>query len=964
METSPTVLVVTYCSREKDPSAGLLPAVDRYVSSRVRISHDAAAMLGVGFRILSGLYGLLEADREIPDYDHLLTSDQVPHHTEKVEQQLRESAAERLIFVTRTMAADPGAGPYREAISQTCSSAGVVFEVVELGSPEPSAAELANLIRPFLGSPAPWTIYLIHHSHTDIGYTELQGRITRWHVDFIRQALEAVASTRGIENDHFSGFKWQCECFWQVERFLEVATAEERENFLAAIKEGRIGISGSYLNFNELLDGENLLAVTRRAANFSREFGVEVNSAMTADINGYSWGFAQTLLDSGIGNLFTCIHTHHGMYPLGSQQAGFWWETPKGEKVLVWSGEHYHFGNELGLSPGAGASYLTKDDCSAEEVFTDWWTLAERRIPRYLDKLKSEDYPFAFVPVMISGLRTDNGPPNPLVAEAVSRWNTENGDVCRIEMATLDDFFARLRIEADILPTYRGDWPDWWSDGPASYPQGTRLFRQAQRDLALYRALCASRPQVKSIDPDGLLEKAALQELAMYAEHTFSHQDSVSRPGHYLVQAISGVKQARAAQAVDLVTGLLDRAAGEIGGGALKYGSLPRFKVINPWDQPLRKIVRLTIGHHEFYELGMNQGVTVRDIASGEILPWWRDSVPRGEDFCVWLELEPGEERVLELEPGGEPPTWPPEDPRRSSVENVTSKREPTSLENDHLRIDWEPGQGITAWVDKISGREILRSDRTCPPFTLIHEKSPVDTADRMLQVRGAMGLNRKSEDVVRTASSLGSARPVDGGPIFSGVEFEIEAPGISHGQLALKAMSGAPRVEIQLRFLKDSRWEPENLYLALPFTAGSDTQVWLDKTGGAIRPRVDQIPGSLTDFYSVQAGMMCLTDDLGILIATPDSNLIQLGSLDHGERLLMGDPRLADDPAHAYAWLMTNYWETNFGAQLGGFHEFRFIIEVNEGGGGAISPGKDIEGLVKEPICIRLAGVSGPPKP
>ena len=89
------------------------------------------------------------------------------------------------------------------------------------------------------------------------------------------------------------------------------------------------------------------------------------------------------------------------MYPLGRQQTGFWWESPKGDKVLVWSGEHYHFGNELGLSPGAGASYLTKDECDAEAVFTDWWALAEKRIPRYLAKLKSEDFPFDFVPVMI-----------------------------------------------------------------------------------------------------------------------------------------------------------------------------------------------------------------------------------------------------------------------------------------------------------------------------------------------------------------------------------------------------------------------------------------------------------------------------------------------------------------------------------------------------------------------------------
>ena len=40
-----------------------------------------------------------------------------------------------------------------------------------------------------------------------------------------------------------------------------------------------------------------------------------------------------------------------------------------------------------------------------------------------------------------------------------------------------------------------------------------------------------------------------------------------------------------------------------------------------------------------------------------------------------------------------------------------------------------------------------------------------------------------------------------------------------------------------------------------------------------------------------------------------------------------MGDPRLAGDPAHLYSWVMTNYWETNFAAELGGFHQYRYSV-------------------------------------
>jgi len=151
MVPSPTDCVVTYCSREKDPSAGLLPAVDRYLRSRIRVCCEASSRLGTGFRILSGLYGLLEPDREIPEYDHLLTVEQVPSHAGKIEQQLRESATERVIFITRTLVVDPDTGPYREAMRQACAGAEVGFEVLEIESTEPSSTELAVLIRPLLG---------------------------------------------------------------------------------------------------------------------------------------------------------------------------------------------------------------------------------------------------------------------------------------------------------------------------------------------------------------------------------------------------------------------------------------------------------------------------------------------------------------------------------------------------------------------------------------------------------------------------------------------------------------------------------------------------------------------------------------------------------------------------------------------------------------------------------------------
>ncbi|MDJ0522851.1 MAG: glycoside hydrolase, partial [Planctomycetota bacterium] len=103
----------------------------------------------------------------------------------------------------------------------------------------------------------PRTLYLIHHSHTDVGYTETQQRIARWHADFIRQAIE-IAERR-------PDFRWVCETFWGVEQFLARATSDERARFVHMLEAGRIGLSSNYLNFSELAGPEVLTDVCARA---------------------------------------------------------------------------------------------------------------------------------------------------------------------------------------------------------------------------------------------------------------------------------------------------------------------------------------------------------------------------------------------------------------------------------------------------------------------------------------------------------------------------------------------------------------------------------------------------------------------------------------------------------------------------------------------------------------------------
>ncbi len=197
-----------------------------------------------------------------------------------------------------------------------------------------------------------WKIYVIQHSHTDIGYTQRQEKIEQYQVDFIRQAVAVCNASHSGDRPEWEGFKWTCETFWAVEKFLEQATEEEKEQFVSALRRGDIELSGSYLNMTELIDYELLGVMLAKAGKFAEPLGLQVRSAMTADINGYSWGYSQALADAGIEHLLSCIHTHHGMFALGRKQYPFYWETPKGNRILVWNGEHYMVSGSLNRVTG------------------------------------------------------------------------------------------------------------------------------------------------------------------------------------------------------------------------------------------------------------------------------------------------------------------------------------------------------------------------------------------------------------------------------------------------------------------------------------------------------------------------------------------------------------------------------------------------------------------------------------
>ncbi|MCQ6561742.1 glycoside hydrolase family 38 N-terminal domain-containing protein [Paenibacillus mendelii] len=783
--------------------------------------------------------------------------------------------------------------------------------------------------------PKNWTIYAIQHSHTDVGYTERQEKIRQYHVDFIRQALTIVREIRSGNRPDWQGYKWVCETFWPIESFLSKATDSEREELAEAFRQGDFGISGTYLNMSELVGKELLEAMLKRICDYAQSIDVKVESAMTADITGFGWGYGQVLADKGIKNLITCIHTHHSMFPLRKKQTPFWWETPGGDRILTWSGEHYVFGNDLGIMPGLGGSYTIRDELDTSRGVS--FEQAEIRILRYLEQLEKDGYPFLFVPVMLSGLPTDNGSPNPLMMEFVHKWNEKHGGSIRIQPATLDDFFAEVRKSEVDIPVYRGDWPDWWTDGTISTPMHVQVFREAQRVYEKVRQLDPKREIIKEEDI-----KRIEDELVLFAEHTWGYHSSVSEPWNPFVQELGVRKDAFAANASTLAhTALYDIL--EAKGDALLAPDRPLlFRIHNPYSYVQEDYAHfiMEFWHHD----EIKRGFEVVDKESGEVYPSQLRIAPRGVIVTIPVTLQPGEERTIRIRPVikpggvtafgadllGSDRILDIEDPNRAAALNVTY----TSMDTPFARIEWRMGDGITSWMDKRTGQEMLRPDRNHHAFSPVYDVTKAAKVEEMNDIRRKMGRNRKGPDATVSVGELVKAEIIDKGDVYATVRLTYNVNGCSHYSLLVTGYADKPRVDVAVRMHKESVWDPENVYISIPFGApirAGEQELWIDKLQAPVRPRIDQLPGSLIDYYCLDEGAVYVAENEGVAIAMPDTPLIQLGSLRHEFRLLQGDEGLQDDPAHLYAWPMNNYWETNFRATLGGFYEFRYFIAWGE---------------------------------
>ena len=85
-----------------------------------------------------------------------------------------------------------------------------------------------------------YTVYILPHSHTDIGYTDVQPDALAKHQRYLEEGMALAARTAGLPPD--ARFKWNLETLYEADDWLKAATPAQAAAFVKTVKNGGLGL--------------------------------------------------------------------------------------------------------------------------------------------------------------------------------------------------------------------------------------------------------------------------------------------------------------------------------------------------------------------------------------------------------------------------------------------------------------------------------------------------------------------------------------------------------------------------------------------------------------------------------------------------------------------------------------------------------------------------------------------------
>ncbi|RXM52109.1 MULTISPECIES: glycoside hydrolase family 38 C-terminal domain-containing protein [unclassified Chryseobacterium] len=718
------------------------------------------------------------------------------------------------------------------------------------------------------GKVVPRTLYFIHHSHTDVGYSHLQAEVEKIHTKNIYDAIKMIKETKNLPEE--ARFKWNVEALWDVENFMKTATAEDKKSFVNAVNEGGIGLSAMYGNIlTGLSQPEELFHYTEYAQKLEKEYGLKINSAMMSDVPGFAWALVPALTSSGV-KYFSSGPNYLGKTNpyLGDRVGNFvknwgdkpvWWQSPSGkEKILFWTAGR-GYSSWHGVHPGA--------------VFET----GQKKISEYLEDLTRTNYPYDMVQWRYN-IVADNGPIDPSVSRFVDEWNKKYTSP-KIVLSTNEKMFEVFEKKyGDQIPVVKGDISPYWEDGSMSTAKEEGINRNSSLKLQQLTTLYAM------LNPGQYNSQKfydAWRNVILFHEHTWGAFNSITAPDLPFVADQWRVKRQFSLDGNSLSENLEKELL-----QPLTDPSSKTIAVFNTSSWTRSGVVTIP---------GTAFGNAVKD-ASGNIVPLQK--LQDGSMVFFAKDIPALGTATFTIIKG-------------KTQSSGTFTISDNGISNGKIALIWDRKTGsITRFADSGSTNYAGSfNDQGLNSYWYVPGSDPKE---------------------VMTNADV-QVKILENGPVIAKVSIISEAPGAHKLERIITLTAGSDEAALENIVDKKPVRTKESVHFGFPFNADFKN-ITIDAGYGTMKYLTDQLPGSNMDYWYGRRWVDASSEEKGMQWMMIETPLIEAAEMIDERMTIDNSHKKWKDKGtpgttNWFSYAMNNYWHTNYKADQEGPVHYRYTL-------------------------------------
>lgn len=712
-----------------------------------------------------------------------------------------------------------------------------------------------------------WTVFIYPHSHVDIGYTGLQEDVKKIHVRNIDVGIDIARKTQNYPEG--SRFIWNTEATWVVDAYLKKATEKQKQDFFEAVRKGWVQIDAGFANVdNTTCSDEELVHFFKYSNDIEKQTKAPITTMVQMDLPGAAWGLVTAAVQNGV-NGFISFPNNYDLRKIFEHKP-FYWKGPDGSsKILFLQGYPYGIGYTIkGNKYGLAKLQTYSDEYDRVSTNDPLQNFVDEFLFDELEQLERKKSPYDYF--VMTWSMADNCVIDADLPEAVKLWNEKYAYPKLVIAGAKEILSSYEKKYSSIIPEYRGDFTEFWTNGLGSDAKHVGLGRRAKENLVQAETLSALLPKsnfsTKKAD-------SAWENILLSAEHTWGYQTPTAPLAKVIEEKKASFFSDAEKQSLELLKSFGDPTVVN-----------EQYAVVNTLSWDRSDIVTLSAAQSKF-------GDKVIEMSSGKPVPSQRLST--GELIFQTDTIPALASQMYKVVSGAQ-----------STDKSLFVSN--SSLKNNFLSVS----------IDTITGNIKNVVEQKTKYDYVLHK----DGLNSYHYVPGVFN----GKDYIHKPSGTDSVAIFikENGPLLVSLMILSKASGIKWLQREIKLYANQPYLQIQNTFDKIGTRDKEGIHFGFAFNLpGAVSHV--DAPWSVIVPEKDQLYGANRNWMTFQRWVDISNNNKGVTWTAIESPLIEWGEmsgniLDGARQYSLWKKKL--EPSQTlYSWPLNNHWDTNFPLEQSG---------------------------------------------